>query len=112
MKKFRYLLIRSLDPARCYVEFLNRYMLVGFLSLVKQPRLVAIYDDVLVVGIPREAVRRARAVVALIEGCRTVKVAGTAKRAKAVAASIRRLENYISQTPCRSSDEGYQSTEP
>jgi len=34
-------------------------------------------------------VRAVRAVVALLDGCRTVKVAGTAKRAKAVAASIR-----------------------
>lgn len=111
MAKFRYLLVRSLRPVECYVEFLNRYMLIGFLSLVKSPTLIAIYDDVLVVGVPREAVRSARAVVALLEGCRTVRVVGTVKRAKAVAASIRG-PNYISQTPCRPSDEGYQNTEP
>lgn len=89
MTKYRYLLVRAEDPAACHAQLLERYMLAGFLSLVHAPRLVAIYDDVLVVGVPREAVRAVRAVVASLDGCRTVKVAGTAKRAKAVAASIR-----------------------
>ncbi|GEM_PF-825636 len=107
MTKYRYLLVRAEDPAVCYVQLLERYMLTGFLSLVHAPRLVAIYDDMLVVGVPREAVRAVRAVLALLDGCRTVKVVGTAKRAKAVAASIR---NKL-RTWKPLSDDGYQSTE-
>jgi hypothetical protein len=89
MTKYRYLLVRAEDPIGCYIQLLERYMLAGFLSLIYPPRLVAIYDDVLIVGVPRDAARAVRAVVALLNGCRTVKVVGTARRAKAVAASIR-----------------------
>lgn len=90
MAKWRYLVIRTVDPVDCYLKFLGGYQLLGFISLVYPPRLVAIYDDVLAIGVPREAARGARALVALLEGCRTVKVVGTSKRARAVAASIRR----------------------
>ncbi|ACB39703.1 hypothetical protein [Pyrobaculum neutrophilum] len=90
MVKYRYLLVRSGDPVSCYLQLLERYQLVGFTALIHKPRLVAIYDDVLVVGVPREALRAVRAIVALLYGCRTVKTAGTERRAKAVAASIRR----------------------
>ena len=59
MTKYRYLLIRAEDPADCFAKFLERYMLTGFLSLIHPPRLVAIYDDVLIVGVPpRGAPRR------------------------------------------------------
>jgi hypothetical protein len=105
MTKYRYLLIRAEDPADCFAKFLERYMLTGFLSLIHPPRLVAIYDDVLVVGVPREALRAARAVVALLESCRTVKVRGTAKKAKATAASIRN-KTWAQQVH---SDERYQN---
>ncbi|AAL63761.1 hypothetical protein PAE1829 [Pyrobaculum aerophilum str. IM2] len=74
----------------CYAEILERYQLIGFQALTRPPRLIAIYDDVVVLGVPRDAVRKARAIVALLNGCYTVKVAGTSKRAKAVAASIRK----------------------
>jgi hypothetical protein len=105
MTKYRYLLIRTEDPADCFAKLLERYMLTGFLSLIHPPRLVAIYDDVLVVGVPREALRAARAVVALLESCRTVKVRGTAKKAKATAASIRN-KTWAQQVH---SDERYQN---
>ncbi|MEM0465050.1 MAG: hypothetical protein QXS00_09900 [Pyrobaculum sp.] len=91
MVKWRYLIIRSEDPALCYVRFLERYQLAGFASLVYTPRLVAIFDNVLVLGVPRELVRKARAIVALLDGCYTARVAGTMRRAKAVAASIRKF---------------------
>ncbi len=87
--KYRYLIIRSQNPPDCYLQMLQWYMLAGLRAMVHTPRFVAIYDDVLVVGVARDVVRVARAVVALMENCRTVKVAGTAKRAKSIAASIR-----------------------
>ncbi|AET31593.1 hypothetical protein [Pyrobaculum ferrireducens] len=95
MTKWRYLVIRSLDPASCYVELLELYPLVGFASLIHPPRLVAMYDDVLVIGVPRDVARRVRAAVALLDGCYTVKVVGTSRRARAVAASIRNLTRAV-----------------
>ncbi|MEM0370271.1 MAG: hypothetical protein QXK71_01900 [Pyrobaculum sp.] len=97
----RYLVIRAVDPVSCYIKFLEKYILVGISSLINPPKFVAIYDDVLIIGVTKEVVKTARAVVALLDGCRVVKILGTSKRAKAVAASIRKLENYISQTPCK-----------
>ncbi|MEM1598446.1 MAG: hypothetical protein QXP31_05040 [Pyrobaculum sp.] len=87
---YRYLIIRAADPVDCYLQLLEKYQLVGLVSLLQPPRLVGIYDDVLALGVPRAVVRRVRAVVALLDGCRTVKVVGTSKRARAVAASIRK----------------------
>jgi len=92
MSKRRYLIIRAADPPSCYAELLEYYLVVGFAALIEPLQLVAIYDDVLVVGVPRDALRRVRALVALLEGCRTVRVAGTSKKAKAVAASMRRAK--------------------
>lgn len=86
--KYRYLIVRG-DPPSCYLQILEFYPLAGFISLTHLPRLVAIYDDILALGVPREAVRAVRAVVALLDNCRTVKIVGTSKRARAVAASIR-----------------------
>lgn len=90
MAKYRYLLIRSADPALCYAQILEMYQLTGFASLLHPPQLVAIYNDILAVGVPRSKIRAVRAIVALLDGCRTVKVVGTCSRARAVAASIRR----------------------
>jgi len=92
MSKRRYLIIRATDPPSCYVELLEYYLVVGFIALVEPLQLVAIYNDVLVVGVPRDVARRVRALVALLEGCRTVRVAGTSKKAKAVAASMRKAK--------------------
>jgi hypothetical protein len=95
MTKWRYLVIRSADPAACYVELLELYPLVGFVSLIHPPRLIAMYDDMLVVGVPRDVARKVRAVIALLDGCYTVKAVGTSRRARAVAASIRNLIKTI-----------------
>lgn len=95
MVKYRYLIIKSEEPAACYIQILEMYQLTGFISLIYRPKFVAIYDDVLVVGVPREVLRTVRAIVALLNGCRTVKVAGTSKRAKAIAASIRKAQRSI-----------------
>jgi hypothetical protein len=90
MAKYRYLLIRGADPALCYAQILEMYQLTGLASLLHPPRLVAIYDDILAVGVPRGKIRAVRAIVTLLDGCRTIKVVGTSSRAKAVAASMRR----------------------
>jgi len=99
MSKRRYLIIRAADPPSCYAELLEYYLVVGFVALIEPPQLVAIYDDVLVVGVPRDVARRVRALVALLEGCRTVRVAGTSKKAKAVAASMRRAKRGGTSPP-------------
>ena len=99
MSKRRYLIIRAVDPPSCYAALLEYYLAVGFAALIEPLQLVAIYDDVLVVGVPRDVARRVRALVALLEGCRTVRVAGTSKKAKAVAASMRRAKRGGTSPP-------------
>jgi len=86
----RYLIIRALDPLDCFLRFLEEYKMVGFASLYEKPVLVGIYDDVLVVGIPRDLLRKARAIISLADNCHTVKVSGTSNKAKRIALSIRR----------------------
>ncbi|MFN7106219.1 MAG: hypothetical protein ACK4M3_06530 [Pyrobaculum sp.] len=86
MVKYRYLIVRG-DPPSCYLQILELYPLAGFISLTHLPRLVAIYGDILALGVPREAVRTVRAVVALLDNCRTIKIVGTSKKARAVAAT-------------------------
>ncbi|MEZ0248607.1 MAG: hypothetical protein ABWJ97_04990 [Thermoproteus sp.] len=87
----RYLLIRSEDPLDC-LERIKLYMIavLGLKFQAVRLEVVGIYDDILIIGIPRELVRRTRGLVALLDGCRTIKVRGTVKSARRTAASIRR----------------------
>lgn len=87
----RYLLIRAEDVMACLENMNNLFIAVlGVKYKLLKFDIVGIYDDVIVIGVPRELARRARALIALIDGCRTVKVRGTIKSARRTAASIRR----------------------
>ncbi|MGC9117943.1 MAG: hypothetical protein ACP5I3_03010 [Thermoproteus sp.] len=87
----RYLLIRAEDPSSC-LEALGDYFMavVGLKFRLVKFNVVGIYDDVIVLGVPRNLVGKARALVALLDGCRTVRVKGTVKSARRTAMSIRR----------------------
>lgn len=87
----RYLLVRAEDVMTCLENMNNLFIAVlGVKYKLLKFDIVGIYDDMIVIGVPRELVRRARALIALIDGCRTVKVRGTIKSARRTAASIRR----------------------
>ncbi len=87
----RYLLIRADDPIACINDINELFIAVlGIKYKTLKFNVVGIYDDVIVIGVPRELVGRARALIALMDGCRTVKVRGTIKSARRTAASIRR----------------------
>ncbi len=87
----RYLLVRAEDVMACLENMNNLFIAVlGVKYKLLKFDIVGIYDDVIVIGVPRELARRARALIALIDGCRTVKVRGTIKSARRTAASIRR----------------------
>ncbi|CCC81591.1 hypothetical protein [Thermoproteus tenax] len=91
--KFRYLLIRAEDVERCLEELNLGYIAVlGLMYRLYYFDLIGIYDDIIVVRVPRALVRRSRALIALLEGCRTVKVRGTLKSARKTAMSIRRAQ--------------------
>lgn len=88
---YRYLIIRADDALTCLNDLSELFIAVfGMKYKVLKFDVVGVYDDVVVIGVPRGLVQRARALVALMEGCRTVKVRGTVKSARRTATSIRR----------------------
>ncbi|KUO84815.1 MAG: hypothetical protein AT715_09285 [Thermoproteus sp. JCHS_4] len=88
---YRYLVIRAEDPLEC-LERINLYFVAvaGLRFKAIEFNIVGIYDDIIALGVPRDLVGKARALVALLDGCRTVKVRGTVKSARRTAMSIRR----------------------
>lgn len=90
-RKRRYLLIRSKDPASCLERLLELYpAAAGIRALYTSLDVIGIYDDIVVIGVLRELVPKARAIVAASNECHTVKVKGTVKAARRTAMSIRR----------------------
>lgn len=87
----RYLIIRARDPLRCLEGFAELYLApLGLHAFYLPLNIVGIYDDVLIIGVPRRLVPRARALVALLDDCHTIKVKGTMKAARRTAMSMRR----------------------
>jgi len=83
--------IRAEDPLEC-LERINLYFVAvaGLRFKAIEFNIVGIYDDIIALGVSRDLVGKARALVALLDGCRTVKVRGTVKSARRTAMSIRR----------------------
>lgn len=84
-------MIRAEDPLEC-LERINLYFVAvaGLRFKAIEFNIVGIYDDIIALGVSRDLVGKARALVALMDGCRTVKVRGTVKSARRTAMSIRR----------------------
>ncbi len=84
-------MIRAEDPLEC-LERINLYFVAvaGLRFKAIEFNIVGIYDDIIALGVSRDLVGKARALVALLDGCRTVKVRGTVKSARRTAMSIRR----------------------
>ncbi|MFB6491525.1 MAG: hypothetical protein TU35_009915 [Thermoproteus sp. AZ2] len=87
----RYLVIRARDPLKCLEDVASLYLApLGLHALYLPLNVVGVYDDVLIIGVPRRLVPKARALIALLNDCHTVKVRGTIKAARRTAMSMRR----------------------
>ncbi len=80
------------DPAEVWTRLLDNYRsFVGYLASVRPPpRLMGIYGDIIVVGVPGDLVDHFRALVFVLGAAYTVRTTGTLRRAVRVALSSRK----------------------
>ncbi len=93
MGSVRYLVLRAVgDPVEAWTQILDNYgAFVGYLALAHPPpRLMGIYGDLIVVGVPRGLVDHFRALVFVLGVAYTVRTTGTLRKAVRTALSARK----------------------